>query len=58
MRCDADCYVGRLTLGRAARRSQFRETSVEAILERTGGKRMRPEEFDKYFGHLPTDGEG
>jgi len=22
------------------------------------GKRMSPEEFDKHFGRLPTDGEG
>jgi len=35
-----------------------KETSVEAILERAGGERMSPEEFDKHFGHLPTDGEG
>jgi hypothetical protein len=80
----ADCYVGRLTLGRAAGRrvqkrsalsdeeaimlgveavreaqqTPSRETSAEAILERVGGKRMSPEEFDKHFGHLPTDGEG
>lgn len=35
-----------------------KETSAEAILERAGGERMTPEEFDKHFGHLPTDGEG
>jgi hypothetical protein len=35
-----------------------KETSVEAILERAGGERMSPEEFDKHFGHLPTDDEG
>lgn len=35
-----------------------KETSVEAILERAGGERMSPGEFDKHFGHLPTDGEG
>ena len=35
-----------------------KETSAEAILERAGGERMSPEEFDKHFGHLPTDGEG
>ena len=35
-----------------------KETSVEAILDRAGGERMSPEDFDKHFGHLPTDGEG
>jgi hypothetical protein len=34
------------------------ETSVDAILERAGGSRMSPEEFDKHFGDLPTDCEG
>jgi hypothetical protein len=33
-------------------------TSVEAILDRVGGKRMSREEFDKHFGDLPTDDEG
>ena len=33
-----------------------KETSADAILERAGGKRMSPEEFDKHFGHLgPND---
>jgi hypothetical protein len=35
-----------------------RETSLEAILDRAGGRRLSPEEFDRHFGHLPTDGEG
>jgi hypothetical protein len=35
-----------------------KETSAEAILERAGAKPLSPEEFDKHFGHLPTDGEG
>lgn len=35
-----------------------KETSADAILERAGGRRMTPEEFDKHFGDLPTDGEG
>ena len=35
-----------------------KETSADAILERAGGKHMSPEEFDKHFGNLPTDGEG
>lgn len=26
------------------------ETSADAILERAGGRRMSPEEFDKHFG--------
>ena len=41
-----------------ARQLPSKETSVEAILERAGGKRMSPEEFDTHFGDLPTDGEG
>lgn len=32
-----------------------KETSADAILERAGGKRMSPEEFDEHFGDLPTD---
>jgi hypothetical protein len=40
------------------RRLGVKETSAKAILERAGGKRMSPEEFDRHFGHLPTDGEG
>lgn len=35
-----------------------KETSADAILERAGGRRMTPEEFDEHFGDLPTDGEG
>ena len=35
-----------------------KETSADAILARAGGKRISPEEFDKHFGDLPTDGEG
>jgi hypothetical protein len=34
------------------------EITLEAILKRAGGTRMSPEEFDRHFGHLPTDGEG
>ena len=34
-----------------------KETSADAILERAGGERMSPEEFDKHFGDLPTEGE-
>jgi hypothetical protein len=41
-----------------ARQLPSNETSVKAILERAGGKRMSPEEFDEHFGDLPTDGEG
>ncbi len=33
------------------------ETSADAILERAGGKRMSPEEFDKHFGDLLYGGE-
>jgi hypothetical protein len=32
--------------------------SIDARLERAGAKRMSPEEFDKHFGDLPTDGKG
>lgn len=35
-----------------------KDTSADAILKRVGGERMSPEEFDKHFGALPTDGEG
>lgn len=35
-----------------------RKTSLEAILDRADGERLSPKEFDKYFGDLPTDGEG
>lgn len=34
------------------------ETSAASLLERAGAERMSPEEFDKHFGDLPTDGEG
>jgi len=33
------------------------ETSAHAMLERAGGRGMSPEEFDKHFGDLPSDGE-
>ena len=33
-------------------------TSADAIGERSGTKPMAPEEFERHFGHLPTDGEG
>jgi hypothetical protein len=35
-----------------------RDTSVETILARHGEQRLGPEEFDRNFGSLPTDGEG
>jgi hypothetical protein len=35
-----------------------RDTSVEAILARHGEERLSSEEFDQYFGSLPTDDEG
>lgn len=34
------------------------DTSIEAIRKRTGTQRMNPEEFERHFGHLPSDGEG
>ena len=33
-------------------------TSIEEIRKRTGTSPMSPAEFDRYFGSLPTDGEG
>jgi hypothetical protein len=33
-------------------------TSITEIRKRTGTRPMSPEEFDRHFGHLPTDGEG
>lgn len=43
---------------RSARPQPAEEITLEAMLERAGGKRMSPEEFDRHFGDLPTDGEG
>jgi hypothetical protein len=34
------------------------DASVEAILARHGEQRLDPEEFERQFGSLPTDGEG
>jgi len=34
------------------------DLSVVAILARHGERALTPEEFDRHFGHLPTDGEG
>ncbi|HET9154482.1 MAG TPA: hypothetical protein VFN85_10245 [Solirubrobacterales bacterium] len=33
-------------------------TSIEEIRKRTGTTPMSPEDFDRHFGSLPTDGEG
>jgi hypothetical protein len=34
-------------------------SSVEAIIERTGGgRRLSAQEFDEHFGQLPSDDEG
>jgi hypothetical protein len=35
-----------------------RMTSIEEIRKRTGTTPMSPEDFDRHFGSLPTDGEG
>jgi len=43
---------------RSARPRPAGEITLDAILKRAGGKRMSPEEFDRHFGDLPTDGEG
>ncbi|MBS1864001.1 MAG: hypothetical protein JSS68_20070 [Actinobacteria bacterium] len=33
-------------------------TSIEEVRKRLGTKPMDPEDFDRHFGSLPTDGEG
>jgi hypothetical protein len=33
-------------------------TSIEAIRKRLGTEPITPEEFEKQFGHLPSDDEG
>lgn len=33
-------------------------TSIEEIRKLTGTSPMSPEDFDRHFGTLPTDGEG
>ena len=33
-------------------------TSIEEVRKRLGTKPMSPEDFDRHFGSLPTDGEG
>lgn len=33
-------------------------TSIAEIRKRTGTTPMSPEDFDRHFGSLPTDGEG
>jgi hypothetical protein len=43
---------------RSSRPQPAEEITLDAILKRAGGKRMSPEEFDRHFGDLPTDGEG
>jgi hypothetical protein len=34
------------------------DLSVNAMLARDGERRLTPEEFERHFGRLPTDGEG
>lgn len=34
------------------------DLSVKAILARHGERELAPDEFDRLFGRLPTDGEG
>lgn len=34
------------------------ETSVEAILARSGERPLAAQEFERHFGDLPSDGEG
>jgi hypothetical protein len=42
----------------SARPQPTEEITSEAILKLAGGKRISPEEFDRHFGDLPTNGEG
>lgn len=42
----------------SARPQPAEEITLDAILKRAGGRRMSPQEFDRHFGDLPTDGEG
>lgn len=54
----SSCVDTRSELRRPVR-LRFRDwSSLDARLERVGARRMSPEEFDKHFGDLPTDGEG
>jgi hypothetical protein len=32
--------------------------SADEIIARTGGRRATPEEFEEWFGDIPSDGEG
>jgi hypothetical protein len=32
--------------------------SADEIISRTGGRRATPEEFEAWFGDIPSDGEG
>lgn len=34
------------------------DTSIEAIRKRTATQPMSPEQFERHFGQLPSDGEG
>lgn len=34
------------------------DLSVQAMLARHGERKLTPEEFERHFGQLPTDGEG
>jgi len=34
------------------------DSSVKAVLSRHSVSELSPEEFDRHFGELPTDGEG
>lgn len=34
-----------------------KSTSIEEIRKRTGTKPLSPEEFERHFGSLPSDGE-
>jgi hypothetical protein len=50
-----------MPIGKALHRARWklsREISADVILARAGGRRMSAEEFDRYLGDLPTDGEG
>ena len=52
---DLDEIVALLSCRRSANGTDL---SAKAILARHGATPMSAEEFERYFGDLPTDGEG
>lgn len=46
------------TILRIARGLDVKPGRLLDDLDRVGERKLTPEEFDRHFGHLPTDGEG